>query len=328
MVKRARTGLAAVTRPSIAVFAYHDVGYECLQTLTEHGSHIVAVFTHNDDPGERIWFKSVAALARQHGIPVYAPDSVNTEDWIERIRALRPEILFSFYYRSLICQEILDIPALGAFNIHGSLLPRYRGRVPVNWAVLNGETRTGATLHFMVRRPDAGDIVDQEEAPIGPFDSAQQVFVRVTAAARHVLERQIGAIEAGNAPRRPQDEATASYFGARKPQDGRIDWTLPAQRIFNLVRAVTRPYPGAFTDLGGRQLFIWWALPRPESRSAPGEILSTQPLTVGTGQGSLEIVTLQWRDGEEQAATAGTHGLRRGLQLGMAQASPRPDKVI
>ncbi len=328
MVKRARIGLAAVTRPSIAVFAYHDVGYECLQALIGRKSRIVAVFTHNDDPREKIWFKSVAALARQHGIPVYAPDSVNTADWIERIRALRPEILFSFYYRNLICQEILDIPTLGAFNMHGSLLPRYRGRVPVNWAVLNGETRTGATLHFMVKRPDAGDIVDQEEAPIGPLDSAQQVFVRVTAAARHVLERQIDAIEAGNAPRRPQDEAAASYFGARKPQDGHIDWTLPAQRIFNLVRAVTRPYPGAFTELGSRQLFIWWALPRLEDHSAPGEILSTQPLTVGTGRGNLEIVTLQWQDGEEQVAAAGTHGLRRGLRLGATQASPRPDTVI
>ncbi len=317
-----------MTRPSIAVFAYHDVGYECLQALIGRGSHIVAVFTHNDDPAEKIWFKSVAALARQHAIPVHAPDSVNTAVWIEHIRALRPQILFSFYYRNLICQEILDIPPLGAFNMHGSLLPRYRGRVPINWAVLNGETRTGATLHMMVKRPDAGDIVDQEEVPIGSLDSAQQVFARVTAAARRVLERQIDAIEAGNAPRRAQDETTASYFGGRKPEDGRINWTLPAQRIFNLIRAVTHPYPGAFTDLGERRLFIWWAFPRPDGRATPGRVLSVQPLTVGTGKGSLEIVTLQWRDGEEQAASAGTHGLRQGLQLGTAHASPHPDTAI
>ncbi|MHB8347467.1 MAG: formyltransferase [Acidiferrobacterales bacterium] len=313
-----------MTRPSIAVFAYHDVGYECLQALIGHGSRIVAVFTHNDDPAEKIWFKSVSALARQHDIPVYAPESVNTTTWIGNIRALRPDILFSFYYRNLICQDILDIPPRGAFNMHGSLLPRYRGRVPVNWAVLNGETRTGATLHVMVRRPDAGDIVDQEEVPIGPSDSAQQVFARVTAAARQVLERQIDAIEAGNAPRRAQDEAAASYFGARKPQDGRIDWTLPAQHIFNLVRAVTHPYPGAFTELDGCRIFIWWALPRLDIEGAPGDVLSVRPLVVGTGKGSLEIVTLQWQGDDEQAALAGTHGLRQGLRLGAPGSSPQP----
>ena len=319
----------AVTRPPIVVFAYHDVGYECLEALIRHGSNIVGVFTHRDDPTENIWFKSVSTLARAHCIPVYAPDSVNSADWIERIRALRPQILFSFYYRNLICQEILDMAGLGAFNMHGSLLPRYRGRVPVNWAVLNGETRTGATLHVMVKRPDAGEIVDQEEVPIGPLDTARQVFVRVTAAARRVLERQIDAIEAGNAPRRPQDEAAASYFGARKPQDGRIDWTQPAQRIFNLVRAVTRPYPGAFTELDGRRLYIWWALPRPDRHDgAPGAVLSVQPLTVNTGAGSLEIVTLQWQDGAEQPASDGTHGLRQGLRLGALHASPCPDTAI
>jgi len=298
------------------------VGYECLEALIVHGLRIAAVFTHEDNPREKIWFKSVTELARRHGIPVHTPESVNTPEWISRISEMRPQILFSFYYRNLICQEILDIPPLGAFNMHGSLLPRYRGRVPINWAVLNGETLTGATLHFMVKRPDAGDIVDQEAVPIGPQDSAQQVFVQVTAAARRVLERQIDAIEAGHAPRRPQDEAAASYFGGRKPDDGRIHWAMPALRIFNLVRAVTHPYPGAFTDVGGHRLFIWRAQPRAESGGTPGEVRSIQPLTVATGHGSLEIVTLQWQGDEEEAAAAGTHGLRVGHRLGATQSSP------
>ncbi len=312
-----------MTEPGIIVFAYHDVGYECLDALIAHGARIVAVFTHEDSPREKIWFKSVAELARGHGIPVHTPDSVNTPEWIACIRAMQPQILYSFYYRNLICQEILDIPERGAFNMHGSLLPRYRGRVPVNWAVLNGENRTGATLHFMVKKPDAGDIVDQEEVPIGPQDTAQQVFVRITAAARRVLERQMDAIAAGRAPRHPQDESAASYFGGRKPEDGRIDWTMSAQRIFNLVRAVTRPYPGAYTDVDGHRLFIWWAQPRVEGDGVPGEVLSTQPLIVGTGNGSLEIVRLQWQGDEEEAAAAGTHGLRTGYRLGATQPSPR-----
>ena len=309
--------------PVAVVFAYHDVGYECLEALIEHGIHVAAVFTHEDNPRELIWFKSVAALARRHEIPVHTPDSVNTQDWIAFIRELRPQILFSFYYRNMICQEILDIPESGAFNMHGSLLPRYRGRVPINWAIINGETRTGATLHFMVRRPDAGDIVDQEEVSIGPQDTAQQVFVRVTAAARRVLERQIDAIVAGHPPRLPQDESAATYFGGRKPEDGLIDWTQPAGRIFNLVRAVTRPYPGAFTEAQGRRLFVWWAQPRTTGGGAPGEVLSVYPLLVGTGDGSLEILKLQWQGDEEETAGAGGHGLRPGQMLGTIRPSER-----
>lgn len=309
--------------PAIVVFAYHDVGYECLEVLINRGMHIVAVFTHEDSPRERIWFRSVAELAGRHGIPVHTPQTVNTQEWIARIREMRPQILFSFYYRNMICQEILDIPSHGAFNMHGSLLPRYRGRVPINWAVLNGETRTGATLHFMVKRADAGDIVDQEPVLIGTQDTAQQVFVRVTAAARRVLERQIDAIAAGHPPRHPQDEAAATYFGGRKPEDGQIDWTLPAVRIFNLVRAVTHPYPGAFTEAHGRRLFIWWAQPRLNGGGAPGEVLSADPLIVGTGDGGLEIVKLQWQGDEEETPAAGKHGLRPGQRLGAIQPSLR-----
>ena len=305
-----------MTEPGIVVFGYHDVGYECLDALIARGGRILAVFTHPDDPGENIWFKSVAQLARRHGIPVHTPESVNTPEWIARLRALNPDIVFSFYYRHLICQEIVDIPRLGAFNMHGSLLPKYRGRVPINWALLNGETETGATLHYMVKRADAGDIVDQEVVPIGPRDTAREVFVKVTMAACTVLERSLDAIRQGRAPRRPQDESQASYFGGRKPEDGRIDWRADARKIFNLVRAVTHPYPGAFTDIDGRRFFIWWAEPRADDAGAPGEVVSISPLRVAAGQGCLEIIQWQWLGGLEQEGAA--HGLRLNQILGEA----------
>ncbi len=305
-----------MAEPGVVVFAYHDVGVECLDALISRGSRVLAVFTHRDNPEEKIWFKPVAQLARQHGIPVHTPDSVNTPEWIARLRAMQPDIIFSFYYRNMICQEILDIPRLGAFNLHGSLLPTYRGRAPINWTVLNGEIRTGATLHHMVKRPDAGDIVDQEAVSIGPRDTAQDVFIKVTAAARQVLERSFDAIRQGRAPRRPQDESQASYFGGRKPDDGRIDWHADAQRIFNLIRAVTHPYPGAFTDVEGRQFFVWWAEPRPEGVGRPGQVVSVAPLRVAAGKGSLEIVKWQWRGGPEQEGDA--HSLRLNQILGEA----------
>ena len=312
-----------MTEPGVVVFAYHDVGVECLDALVSRGSRVLAVFTHRDNPEEKIWFRSVAQLARQHGIPVHTPDSVNTPEWISRLREMKPDIIFSFYYRNLICQEILDIPRLGAFNLHGSLLPKYRGRVPINWAVLNGEIRTGATLHHMVKRPDAGDIVDQEAVSIGPRDTAQDVFVKVTAAARQVLERSLDPIKQSRAPHRPQDDSQASYFGGRKPDDGRIDWHADAQRIFNLIRSVTHPYPGAFTDVEGRRFFVWWAEPRSDGAGRPGQVVSVTPLRVATGKGSMEIVKWQWRDGPEQEG--GAHGLRPGQVLG--EATPRAATV-
>jgi methionyl-tRNA formyltransferase len=299
----------SMDKPAILVFAYHDVGYECLDALIQNDEYILAVITHKDNPEEEIWFRSVAALARKYDIPVHTPESVNSPDWVERIRLWAPDLILSFYYRNMIPEDILSIPRLGAFNMHGSLLPKYRGRVPINWAVLNGEKETGVTLHHMVKRADAGDIVDQERVPIGPEDTAQEVFAKCVAAARLVLGRQLDALTSGTAPRRPQDESQATTFGGRKPEDGRIDWTQSAEKIFNLVRAVTQPYPGAFTDVEGKRMFVWWATPRPGSGGAPGQVVSTDPLIIATGSGNLEIGNYEWDDDE-------THELKAGQVLG------------
>ncbi len=300
----------------IVAFAYHDVGFECLSALIERGENIVAVFTHPDSPDEQIWFRSVRDLARERRIPVYTPDSLKDAEWIGRIRELQPDLIFSLYYRNMIPQEILDIPALGAYNMHGSLLPKYRGRVPINWAVLHGEKETGVTLHHMVRRADAGDIVDQERVTIGPQDTAYDVFRKIVPAARRVLERRIASIKKGTAPRIAQDESQAAYFKGRRPEDGKIDWTESAERIYNLIRAVARPYPGAFTHAGGKRLFIWKARFSEGGGGVPGQVLSTKPLIVAAGSGSVEILRLQWDGLEEDDASAGARSLRVGHRLG------------
>lgn len=304
-----------MTDPRVLVFAYGDVGYECLAALLARGVRVVAVFTHADDPREHIWFKSVAALARGRGIPAYAPERVNTPEWIARIGALAPDLILSFYYRRLLGPEILQRARLGAYNMHGSLLPKYRGRAPVNWAVLHGERETGATLHFMVQRPDAGDIVDQQAVPIGPEDPARDVAARVATAARAVLERSLDRLLAGRPPRRPQDEAQATYCGRRTPADGRIDWQRDARSIFNLVRAVTHPYPGAFTEVDGKRLFIWWARPVADVAGRPGGIVRARPLRVAAGKGGLEVIEWQWQ-GDARPARGDGHGLSAGRVLG------------
>ena len=228
------------------VFGYHDVGVRCLGALLDAGVEVALVVTHRDDPAERIWFASVAELARGRGIEtVLDPEPAAL---LARLRAIAPDFIFSFYYRRMLPPEALATAKRGAYNMHGSLLPKYRGRAPVNWAVLNGETETGATLHEMVAKPDAGRIVEQQAVPIGPDDLAVEVFRRVTGAAEAVMRRSIGPLLAGSAPLRPNDIARGSYYGGRRPEDGRIDWRKSAREIHNLVRAVAPPYPGAFCE--------------------------------------------------------------------------------
>jgi methionyl-tRNA formyltransferase len=238
------------------VFAYHNVGVRCLEVLLKHRIEIPLVLTHADNPRETIWFDSVAALAAQRGIRVIAPEDANAPDVVEQIRAIEPDFLFSFYYRQMLKPALLEIPARGAFNMHGSLLPKYRGRVPVNWAIIKGETETGATLHEMVEKPDAGRIVHQQAVPIGPDDLAIDVFGKVTDAAATVLDRALPKLLDGSEQFKPQDLSQGSYFGGRKPEDGIIDWTLSARDIHNLVRAVAPPYPGATTTVAGRPVKI------------------------------------------------------------------------
>jgi methionyl-tRNA formyltransferase len=286
-------------RPRIVFFGYSEVGFECLSLLLERGDNVVALFTHEDNPHEKIWFRTPAAAAAAKDIPVFTPEKTNTPEWIERIAAFRPDLILSAYYRHMISTKILSVARLGGFNIHGSLLPKYRGRAPINWAVLHGEPRIGMTLHRMVQRADAGAIVDQDGVDMGPRDTAEQAFRKVLPCARRILARQIDALLAGTAPESPQDETQATTFRGRTPEDGRIDWTQTSTRIFNLIRAVTDPYPGAFTDVNGARLMVWWAEPESDAargrRGAAGEILSLSPLVVATGDGALELTNVEWR---------------------------------
>ncbi len=295
-----------MNKPRILFFGYSEVGFTCLDLLLERGDNVVGLITHEDHPDEKIWFKTPAIAAREHGIPVFTPDSVNTPEWREKITAMQPDLILSVYYRHMIGSAILALPRLGAFNIHGSLLPKYRGRAPINWAILHGENHIGMTLHHMVKRADAGDIVDQEGVDISPLDSAEQAFRKVMPCARTVLARQIDHLLTGTATATPQNESAATYFGGRKPEDGRIDWTHSSAEIFNLIRAVTDPYPGAFCESGGAKLMVWWAEPAPEKSGTPGKILSLDPLVIATGDGALQLTRIEWRGIPAHQPTVGS----------------------
>ncbi len=257
--------------PSAVVFAYHNVGVRCLKVLLGGGIDVRLVVTHGDDPKEKIWFGSVAKTASDYGIPVVVPDDPGEAGLAARIDSLAPDFLFSFYYRRMLARELLVIPGRGAFNMHGSLLPKYRGRAPVNWAILHGELETGATLHEMVDKPDAGRIVDQQAVPILPDDLAIEVFDKVTVAAEIVLARSLPKLIDGTAELRAQDLSQGSYFGARRPEDGRIDWSKTARAIHDLVRAVAPPYPGAFSDIAGVRVRILRTRIEPLRQAHTGE---------------------------------------------------------
>jgi len=312
------------TRPGTRclVFGYHTMGCVGFDALLRHGFDVVGVFTHRDDPHEEIWWAGLADRAAARGVPVWYPEKVGLKSAeLRRIaESFTPDFIFSFYYRFMIPSAILGLAPRGAFNLHGSLLPRYRGRAPVNWVLVNGETETGVSLHEMAAKPDAGDLVDQERVEIEPDDTAFTLFRKLEGAATTLLDRTLPLLRDGRAPQRPLDLAKGSYFSGRTPEDGRFEWTWPAERIFNLVRAVTRPYPGAFTDLDGRRLFVWWATP---IEAAPGAEAGTvlavgrAGITVATGDGALRLVTVQL-DGQPElpaCAFALSEGIEPGASL-------------
>jgi methionyl-tRNA formyltransferase len=238
------------------VFAYHTVGVKCLEALVNAGVEIPLVISHEDSPGENIWFMSVRDFCSEHHIQCITPENASSPELLAQIATIAPDYIFSFYYRHMLPVSILKLAHIAALNMHGSLLPKYRGRVPVNWAVLHGETQTGATLHIMEEKPDAGDIVSQKAIPIRSDETAFQVFGNVAKAAQEALIEVLPELIQGNVPKRPNRLQEGSYFGGRKPEDGRIDWSRPAQEVYNLYRAVAPPYPGAFTDISGRRWVV------------------------------------------------------------------------
>ncbi|MDD2685231.1 MAG: formyltransferase [Gallionella sp.] len=286
------------------VFAYHNVGYRCLNVLLAHGVDVALVVTHRDSPKETIWFESVQKLAELHGIPTITPDNPNVPEVEAHIRALQPDFYFSFYYREMLKAPLLAIPKRGALNMHGSLLPKYRGRVPVNWAIIRGETETGATLHYMTEKPDNGDIVAQQAVPILPNDTAHEVFQKVTVAAEMALNNVLPALLNGNAIALKQDLTKGAYFGGRKAEDGIIDWSQSAVQIHNLVRAVAPPYPGAMTQVAGKPLKILQTLVATnEGEAVPVFYVQNGKAYAACPGGVLSVVRFEL-DGIEMSADA------------------------
>jgi len=298
------------------VFAYHDMGCAGINALLKAGYTISAIYTHADTASENHFFGSVARIAAENSIPVYAPDEVNHPLWIDRIKSSEPDVIFSFYYRNLLCDQILNSAKQGAFNLHGSLLPKYRGRAPLNWALVNGETETGVTLHRMVKKADAGEIIAQQRVAIADEDNALTLHRKLVDCATELLESTLPAMKQGNIVGTAQNEAEATVVGRRTPEDGRINWALPASQINNLVRAVTDPWPGAFAFAGTTKFVVWKAKVLSTAHNVrPGTVLSAEPFVVACGEGALEIQTGQ------TANSVYMNGIQLAQHLGMVNGA-------
>jgi len=291
------------------VLAYHNIGCTGIEALLDHGFDVQAVFTHQEDHNENLWFNSVAEMAAENNLQVFAPNNINHPIWVERIRKLAPDIIFSFYYRAMVGKDILKIPKKGCLNLHGSLLPKYRGRCPINWVLANGEQETGVTLHYMTPQPDNGDIVAQKRITISTTDTALSLHRKLTTSAAALLDANLPLLHNGSAPRMPQNHAQATYFGGRRPADGEIDWQQSGEQVCNLVRAVTRPYPGAFSFLGNQKVLFWSVSQVPgDINQQPGTVLSSgRPFIINCAKGAIEV----------QSGQVDTNGLCiNGDQLG------------
>jgi UDP-4-amino-4-deoxy-L-arabinose formyltransferase / UDP-glucuronic acid dehydrogenase (UDP-4-keto-hexauronic acid decarboxylating) len=281
------------------VLAYHNIGCVGIKALLKNGFDIAAVFTHKDNPHENLWFDSVSELSALENIPVFAPEDINNPMWVTKIRDIKPDILFSFYYRYMIKSEILGIPPAGCLNLHGSLLPKYRGRCPVNWVLIKGEKETGVTLHYMTPKPDNGDIVSQKKVIIADNDTGKTLFEKMTDAASRMLDEILPQIINGTAPQIPQDHSQATYYGGRRPEDGEINWSMDAVAIRNQVRALTRPYPGAFSYIGERKCWFWSVeeMHGAPNGKSPGMVISANPLVIACAHGAIRVLFGQAKGG-------------------------------
>jgi methionyl-tRNA formyltransferase len=256
----------------VLFFGYSQVGYRAVELLAGRGDEVLSVVTHRDDPDENRWYGTPAEAAAAHGLEVVYGEDLGKDGAVELAERLAPDLVLSVFYRDLLPDRVLAAARLAALNLHPSLLPAYRGRAPINWVLVNGERETGVTLHHMTARADAGDIVAQRAIPIAPRETALTLYHKVEEAGIEILAGALPLVAEGRAPRTPQDLARSSYFGRRRPEDGRIDWSWPAERIDCLVRAVAPPWPGAFAEIEGRRAVVTAGEPAEPSTEPPGTV--------------------------------------------------------
>lgn len=288
-----------MSKPTAVVCAYSSVGTAALEGLLEAGVEVRALFTYAQGADEH-WFTPPSVVAQALGIPVHLAPAFNDDSVYETIRNLQPDFLFSFYFREMIQARFLELPRLGAYNLHGSLLPKYRGRAPINWVLVKGETETGITLHAMTPKPDDGHILAQARLPIAWDETALSLTDKAADAGRKLVRETLPRLVDGSISRVDQRTlGPSTYFGGRKPADSRLDFAMGVQEAFNQIRAVADPWPNAFLETPQGILKVPWALPGPAA-CPPGQFRqSREGVLLGFSDGALRLQAL--RKGEHRS---------------------------
>lgn len=225
--------------------------------------------------------------------------TVSSKSYLELFKRWQPDVLLILGWYHLIPSKVLAFPPLGCIGIHASLLPKYRGMAPINWAIINGERETGISLFYLDAGVDTGDIIAQSLIGITDNDDCATIYEKVTLKSIDLLRQYLPMVATRTAPRMAQDESNASQYPRRRPEDGEIDWQVPAVQIYNFIRAQTRPYPGAYTLIGGRKLILWKTRVGgdPKETIVPGELfVSGGQACMRAGEGSVELLEVQWAD--------------------------------
>ncbi|MFF3565267.1 methionyl-tRNA formyltransferase [Streptomyces sp. NPDC002574] len=298
----------------VVMFGYQTWGHRTLQALLESDHEVVLVVTHprSEHAYEKIWDDSVAELAEKHGVPVLLRNRPDDPGLLEAIRAAAPDIIVANNWRTWLPPEIFELPPHGTLNVHDSLLPAYAGFSPIIWALINGEERVGVTAHRMDAELDAGDILLQRSAPVGPRDTATDLFHRTVGMISPLVRESLDLIASGTAHWQPQDRSRASFFHKRSVEDSRIDWNWPAEDLERLVRAQSDPYPNAFTHHRGERIrIVSAAVSKARYGGTPGRIFIREGDGVvvvagadarGGHRPGLLVRTIRTEDGTEYAA--------------------------
>ncbi len=317
---------------SIAFIGCVAEGKRSLEALLEMEERVCAVFTLTPERAAKV-SGAVAweDLTRQHNVPLHYVHNINDPEPTEQMRRLRPDIVFCVGWTQLLRKPILGIPSIGCIGFHASLLPRYRGRAPVNWAIINGERETGNTMMFLDEGVDTGDIVAQRRFPIEEYDTCATIYDKVAESEVDMLREIMPLMQQGHVPRTPQNDAEASVMPKRRPEDGRIHWIRTTRQLHDWIRALTHPYPGAFTTLDGKRVWIWKARPGPDGarssrsdRQSPGWWRwdgEMGALLAATSDGNLAVERLQV-EGEDEI-DGRTFAGRLTKEGSMAESGPQ-----
>jgi methionyl-tRNA formyltransferase len=267
-----------------------EIGADCLEKVLAAGHEVVGVGLFKPREHER-WTDDVTRIVEERGLPVIRGRRFRTAAALEELRALRPDVLFAIGWRWILPAPVLEVPPRGCLGIHGSLLPRLRGFAPVNWALIRDEPRTGPSLFYFDDGMDTGDLVGQRPFALTDEDDAATVRERIRREAAALLEEHLPGLAAGTAPRIPQPAEGATYGEQRRPEDGAVDWSRSPREIFNWVRGLTRPYPGAFSSAAKRRVHIWKVRPVEGPGPGAGRVSAAgERLVAGAGDGAVEIL--------------------------------------